>query len=73
MLSLFVGGLTVIGYIVALVIGGEGAAAICTFIKKYIIPGVTYTSTAMVLLGLVAMYLSGEVALSAGKKKTEKK
>jgi len=71
MLSLFVGALTVLGYIVALCIGGDTAAAICAFIKNHIIKGITYTSTVMVLFGLVIMYMSGQTALSA-KKKTKK-
>ena len=68
MISLFVGGATFLAFIVALCIGGEGAVQICAFIKAYIIPTVTYTSTISVLLGIVLMYLSGESALSAKKK-----
>ena len=71
MISLFVGGATILGYIVALCIGGDGAAAICAFIKQHIIPIITYISTIMVLFGILLMYLSGETALSA--KKTPKK
>lgn len=71
MISLFAGGATILGYIAALCIGGEGAVAICSFIKQYIIPAITYTSTIMVLFGIILMYLSGETALSA--KKTPKK
>ena len=69
MLSLFVGGATMIGYVVAIILGGEPAAAITAFIKKYIIPGVTYTATVSVLFGLIIMYLSGQTALSAKKNK----
>ena len=72
MLSLFVGGATIIGYIVAIILGGEPAAAITDFIKKYIIPGVTYTATVSVLFGLVIMYLSGQTALSGKKKGASK-
>ena len=68
MLSLLVGGATLLGFIVALCVGGETAAEICAFIKKYMIPAVTYTSTVSVLFGILLMYLSGEVALSAKKK-----
>ncbi len=68
MLSLFIGGATLLGFIVALCIGGDVAAEICAFIKKFMIPGVTYTSTVAVLFGILLMYLSGEVALSAKKK-----
>ena len=69
MIGLFVGGLTFVGYIIALIVGGDTALEICNIIKKYIIPSVTYISTVMVLFGLILMYLSGEVALSASKKK----
>ena len=72
MTALFVGGATFIGYIAAFCIGGEAAVAICAFIKKYMIPAVTYLSTVMVVFGIVIMYLSGEVALAA-KKKSDKK
>lgn len=70
MLSLFVGGLTFFGYLAALIIGGETATEICTFLYKTIIPIVIKTSTVMVLLGLVIMYLNGEVALTSNKKKS---
>lgn len=69
MICLFAGGLTFLGYVAALIIGGQTAADICTFIYKTIIPCIIKTSTVMVLLGLVAMYLNGEVALTSQKKK----
>lgn len=68
MISLFVGGLTLLGYVVALCVGGDVAAQICSVIKSYVIPFVTYLSTIMVLFGIVLMYLSGQTALSAKKK-----
>lgn len=71
-LSLLVGGLTFFGYVAALIIGGETAAEICTFLYKTVFPVVIKTSTIMVLLGLVIMYLNGEVALTPDKKKTSK-
>lgn len=69
MLCLFAGGLTFFGYLAALVVGGEAAALICTFIYKTIIPVIIKCSTVLVLLGLAVMYLNGEVALTAHKKK----
>jgi hypothetical protein len=72
MLCLFAGGLTFFGYLAALFIGGETAAAICTFIYKTLIPYIIKASTIMVLLGLVAMYLNGEMALTSNKKKASK-
>ena len=72
MLTLFAGGLTFFGYVAALIIGGDTAAAICTVIYKNIIPVIIYVSVIMVLLGLVTMYLNGEVALTPEKKKAQK-
>ena len=72
MIALFAGGLTFFGYVAALIIGGETATAICTVIYKTIIPYIIKTSTIMVLLGLVVMYLNGEVALTGDKKKASK-
>ena len=68
MLCLFSGGMTFFGYLAALVIGGETAAAICVFIYKTLIPVIIKCSTVLVLLGLVAMYLNGEMALNSDKK-----
>ncbi len=69
MITLFVGGVTFFGYVAALAIGGETAAQICTFIYEKIIPIMIYASTVLVLFGLLAMYLAGEFALTAGNKK----
>lgn len=73
MITLFVGGLTFFGYLVALIIGGDAAALICEIIYKKIIPVMIYVSTVTVLFGLVTMYLSGEQALtpSKGNKKSK--
>ncbi len=72
MISLFAGGLTFFGYLAAVIIGGETATAICTFIYKSIIPVIIYFSVIMVLIGLVAMYLNGEKALTPEKKDNKK-
>ncbi len=72
MISLFAGGLTFFGYVAALIIGGDVATAICAFIYKNIIPYIIYLSVLMVLLGLVAMYLAGEKALTPEKKHRQK-
>ena len=68
MVCLFVGGLTFFGYLTALIIGGETAAAICEFIYNKFIPVLVYCTTVLVMLGLAAMYMNGEMAL-AGKRK----
>ena len=72
MICLFAGGLTFFGFVAALIIGGDTAAQICDFIHKTIFPYIIKAATILVLLGLVVMYLNGEVALvsdAPGKKK----
>lgn len=68
MIVLFAGGLTFFGYIIALIIGGETATNICTWIYKSFIPVIVYASTILILFGLVTMYLAGEKALTPGRK-----
>lgn len=72
MIALFAGGLTFIGYVAALFIGGDTAVAICEVIYKNIFPVIIYLTVTMVLLGLVAMYLAGETALTPEKKQSQK-
>ena len=69
MITLFAGGLTFLGYVAALIIGGDVAAEMCRVIYKEIIPVIIYVATSMVLLGLLSMYLAGEFALAPDKKK----
>ena len=74
MLTLFVGGLTFFGYLVALIIGGDTAALICEVIYKQIVPVMIKVTTILVMFGLVTMYLAGEKALTPSKReKGEKK
>ena len=73
MLTLFVGGLTFFGYLSALIIGGDTAVLLCEFIYKKIIPVMIYTSTIMVLFGLLTMYLAGEKALTPSKRNKQVK
>lgn len=69
LICLFGGGLLFFGYLLALVIGGDVAVSICTVIYKMIYPYLIRLSTILILLGLVKMYLCGEVALSGQKRK----
>ena len=71
MIVLFAGGLTFFGYVAALIIGGETAAAICTWIYKSFVPVMIKTSTILILFGLLTMYLAGETALTPGKKNAQ--
>lgn len=68
MIVLFAGGLTFFGYVVALIIGGETATEMCTWIYKTFIPIIIKASTILILFGLVTMYMAGEKALTPEKK-----
>lgn len=68
-LCLLCGVLSFFGYVAALCIGGDLAADICQFISKQAMPWVIRGTSVTVLLGLLIMYLSGETALTAKKKK----
>ncbi len=72
LISVFLGGITFFGYVAALIIGGETAALICTFIYKTFFAIVIKFTNILVLLGLVIIYLNGEKSLAIGKKKSEK-
>lgn len=70
--SLFLGAAGFFGYIAALIAGGNVAAEICDFIYKIFYPIVIRMSVITVLIGLLAMYIGGETALTFnGKRKTK--
>ena len=72
MVALFAGAFSFLGYLVAIIIGGEAATEICVFIYKKIYPILFTFSSCVVLLGLIKMYVAGEKSLSPKKKaKTE--
>ena len=71
MIVLFAGGLTFFGYLAALIIGGETATSICTWIYKSFVPVMIYATTILILFGLLTMYLAGEKALVPGRKNTK--
>lgn len=66
---LFAGAISLIGFIVALCIGGETATEICVFIHKTYFPWVIKFTTVFTGLGLLGMYLTKTQSLSIGKKK----
>ncbi len=67
--ALFAGAISIFGYILALIIGGETATAICNFIYKDFYPVIIYLSSVSILIGLVKMYVAGEKSLVPPKKK----
>lgn len=72
-IALLVGGASFLGYIAAMVIGGETATEICVFIYKTLYPILFYFSSAVVLLGIVKMYVAGEKSMAPTKRKVEDK
>lgn len=64
LLCLFAGGLTVLGFIAAFIIGGDTATAICVFIQKKVFGILIYGSNIVVCLGLLTMYLKKQKSLT---------
>ena len=71
MITLLLGALSFFAYVAALIVGGEAAALICDFTYNVVLKITIYASTVIILIGLLAMYLAGEKALTP--KKIEKK
>ena len=63
--SLFAGGASLLGYIIALLIGGETATLLCTFVFKTYLPWVIKFPSIFTGLGLVGMYLTKQKSLTS--------
>lgn len=74
-ICLFAGGLSLIGYIVALIIGGETATSICLFVFKSYLPCVIKFTAIFTGIGLIGMYFSKQKSLTASPEniKSDKK
>ena len=68
---LFAGGLSLIGYIIAMFIGGETATEMCLFIFKTYLPWVIKFTSIFTAIGLLAMYLSKAKALTVSSSNKE--
>lgn len=73
LVALFLGGATVLGYIIAMILGGEIAVIICEFIYKKLFLCLILGADVVVLIGLLSMYISNEKAMifNTGNKKQE--
>ena len=67
--TLLGGGLTMLSYVVALIVGGDLAAKICEVTYKQIWPVIIMITNVTIVLGLLAMYINGDKALSPSEKK----
>lgn len=63
-LSLFAGGLSLLGYCTALFIGGDIATNLCNFIFKTYLPWVIKFTSLFTGIGLIGMYFSKQKALT---------
>ena len=61
---LIAGALSLVGFLVALCIGGETATEICVFIHKTYFPWVIRFTTIFAFFGLIGMYMSKAKALT---------
>ena len=68
-ITLLGGGLTMLSYVVALIVGGDLAAKICEITYKQVWPVIITITNITIVLGLVAMYINGDKALSPSEKK----
>ena len=69
--TLLGGGLTMLCYVVALIVGGDLAAQICDVTYKTIWPIIIMAANITIVLGLIAMYINGDKALSPSEKKSK--
>lgn len=68
LIALAVGALSFLGYLFALIIGGDIASLICVIIYEYIYPVLFSFTSIIVLLGLVKMYVAGEKSMAPKSK-----
>lgn len=73
LLALFAGALALVGFIIAMFIGGEVATQICVFIHKTYFPYVIRFTSVFVAFGLVGMYFSKIKALTVSNNSSEEK
>lgn len=67
LISLFAGGLSFLGYLAALLAGGEAAAGICAFVFQSYLPLAIRAASISTGVGIAGMYLTGQKALSVGR------
>lgn len=66
---LFAGGLSLVGYLIALIIGGKAATNLCAWVFDTYLPWVIKATSIFTLIGLIGMYLSKQRALTATAEK----
>lgn len=72
-LCVFAGALALVGFVIALCIGGETATEICVFIHKEYFPWVIQLTSIFTGFGLVGMYFSKKKSLTLKADQTAEK
>ena len=67
--TLLGGGLTMLSFVIALIVGGDLAVQICDVTYGKIWPVIIMAANITIVLGLIAMYINGDKALSPSEKK----
>lgn len=57
LITLLIGGLSALGYIIAIILGGETATIMCAFLYKTFFPWVIKITSICTGIGLLGMYL----------------
>lgn len=71
--SFFAGGIPIIPFIIALIIGGQIGEAIAVFLYKQYYPWVIILGSIAIVIGLIAMYIGKLEGLSVKKVVAEEK
>ena len=70
-ISVFAGALCVLGFVIAIIIGGDTGAAIAVAIKSACFPWLIKLTSVAVGIGLIGMYLGKDEALSISSDKKD--
>lgn len=70
-LCVLAGGLTLLGFIVAMCIGGETATKMCVFIHKELFPWIIQFTSIFTGFGLLGMYFGKTKSLTVSSDKKE--
>lgn len=66
---LFAGGFSLVGYLAAMVIGGDTAPKLCLWVFKTYLPWVIRITSIFTGIGLIGMYIDKQKALTAFSEK----
>lgn len=69
LLALIAGSLSFFGFLIALIMGGSGGEAFAVFLQKQYFRIVIQATSVIIGIGLIAMYVGGQQALSLTSEK----